>query len=113
MIWSLLLRWSGACLSCALALVIWPDLARAAGAAAPAVATWTQWRGPSGQGYTRDQRVPLAWSETQNLLWKTALPGQGNSSPIVWGDRVFLTAASRDGKERYVLCVHSHHGKLL
>jgi outer membrane protein assembly factor BamB len=115
MIWTLLSRWSGTLLVCALALAVWLDLAQAPGTAAPtpAAATWTQWRGPSGQGYTDDQRVPLTWSDTQNLLWKTALPGVGNSSPIVWGDRVFLTAASRDGKERYVLCLQSNDGKLL
>jgi outer membrane protein assembly factor BamB len=66
---------------------------------------WTQWRGPSGQGYFDDARVPLTWSPTQNLLWKTALPGAGNSTPAIWGDRIFLTSASAKGEERYVLCV--------
>src|SRR5437870_4753477 len=74
---------------------------------------WAQWRGPSGQGYSDDKRVPLEWSQDKNLVWKTRLPGQGNSSPIVWGDRIFLTASSLDGKERSVLCVHSTDGKIL
>jgi outer membrane protein assembly factor BamB len=74
---------------------------------------WPQWRGPSGQGYSDDARVPLRWGDGENLLWKTKLPGAGNSSPVVWGDRVFLTAASSDGKERYVLCVRGHDGKVL
>lgn len=81
--------------------------------AALAGAHWPQWRGPSGQGYVDDAKVPLTWSGTQNLLWKAKLPGAGNSSPIVWGDRVFLTAASKDGDERYVLCVQAGDGKLL
>jgi outer membrane protein assembly factor BamB len=74
---------------------------------------WHQWRGPSGQGYTEDSRVPLTWRETDNLLWKSPLPGRGNSSPIVWGDRVFLTAASKDGRERYVLCIRASDGRIL
>jgi outer membrane protein assembly factor BamB len=76
-------------------------------------AQWASWRGPSGQGYSEDAKVPLSWSETQNLLWKTRLPGAGNSTPIIWGERIFLTAASRDGKERSVLCLAASDGKLL
>jgi outer membrane protein assembly factor BamB len=76
-------------------------------------AAWPQWRGPSGQGYSDDPRVPLSWGETENLLWKAPLPGAGNSTPIVWGDRVFLTAASPKGDERYVLCLSAHDGKVL
>src|SRR5205823_10649947 len=85
----------------------------AASALPSATAHWAQWRGPSGQGYVHDDQVPLTWSETHNLLWKTALPGQGNSSPIVWGDRIFLTASSHGSDERYVLCVRATDGKLL
>ena len=58
-------------------------------------------------------RVPLNWSETENLLWKTKLPGKGNSTPIIWGERVFLTASSPNGKERLVLCVSTRDGKIL
>jgi outer membrane protein assembly factor BamB len=58
-------------------------------------------------------KVPLVWSDQTNLLWKTDLPGRGNSSPIVWNDRIFLTAASNDGDERYILCVRAGDGKLL
>jgi outer membrane protein assembly factor BamB len=85
------------------------------GSAEPAATTrsWPHWRGPSGQGYSEDQRVPLTWSETDNLLWKTELPGKGNSTPIIWEDRIFLTASSRDGKERSVLCVRAEDGKIL
>jgi outer membrane protein assembly factor BamB len=72
---------------------------------------WAQWRGPSGQGFSDDKRVPLEWSEAKNVVWKAKLPGVGNSSPIVWGDRVFLTAAR--GDERVVFCVDSATGKIL
>jgi outer membrane protein assembly factor BamB len=74
---------------------------------------WPQWRGPSAQGVSDDTRVPLTWSETRNLLWKTALPGPGNSTPVVWGDRIFLTASSNDGDERFVCCVRATDGKML
>jgi outer membrane protein assembly factor BamB len=83
-------------------------------AAEPANRNWTHWRGPTGQGYSDDTRVPLTWSDTENLLWKTVtLPGQGNSSPIVWGDRIFLTSASKSGDERFVFCISTTGGKVL
>ena len=75
--------------------------------------TWTQWRGPSGQGHVVDAKVPLKWSAEENVLWKTGLPGSGNSTPVVWGDRLFLTAAGDKGNERYVLCVRTTDGKVL
>jgi outer membrane protein assembly factor BamB len=78
-----------------------------------AAGEWAQWRGPSGQGYSDDKQAPLEWSATKNLRWNTTLPGQGNSSPIIWGDRVFLTAAGQDGRERHVLCVRASDGQML
>ncbi|HEX9260802.1 MAG TPA: PQQ-binding-like beta-propeller repeat protein [Acidimicrobiales bacterium] len=54
---------------------------------------WAQWRGPDGQGIASDPGVLLEWSPTKNVLWKTAIPGRGYSSPVVWGDRIFLTTA--------------------
>ena len=56
-------------------------------------ARWPGWRGPNGQGVAAGAKVPLEWSETKNVLWKTELPGRGHSSPIVWGDRIFVTTA--------------------
>jgi outer membrane protein assembly factor BamB len=54
---------------------------------------WPQWRGPLANGVAPHASPPVQWSETNNLRWKIALPGQGHSSPIVFGDLVFLTAA--------------------
>lgn len=54
---------------------------------------WPQWRGPLGTGAAIDADPPVEWSETKNVKWKTALPGKGHSTPIVWGDRIFLTTA--------------------
>lgn len=55
---------------------------------------WPTWRGPTGQGVSGETRVPLKWDRTENVRWKVALPDAGNSTPIVWGDRVFITQAS-------------------
>ena len=55
-------------------------------------ANWPQWRGPGGQGISDEQQIPLDWSSTRNLAWKTPVAGQGHSQPIVWDNRVFLTS---------------------
>jgi outer membrane protein assembly factor BamB len=60
--------------------------------AAAAVENWPQWRGPGGQGVSTDTDVPTEWAPDKNVLWKAELPGTGMSSPIVWGDRIYLTA---------------------
>jgi len=58
---------------------------------------WPAWRGPLGSGVSPAGNPPLTWSETQNIRWKVPVPGQGTSSPIVWGDRIFfLTAIKTD-----------------
>jgi outer membrane protein assembly factor BamB len=65
-------------------------------AAAPLLAApphWAQWRGPDGLGIASDPSVPLEWSPTKNVLWSVEIPGRGHSSPVVWGDRIFLTTA--------------------
>ena len=54
---------------------------------------WPQWRGTGGSGISTETGVPLEWSESKNIAWKTAIPGRGHSSPIVWGDRIFLTTS--------------------
>jgi outer membrane protein assembly factor BamB len=73
---------------------------------------WPQWRGPSGQGVVEGTGYPDSWSETENVLWKVEVPGRGNSSPIVWGNRIFLTTAY-GGDRRTVLCFRRDDGKLL
>ena len=56
-------------------------------------AQWAGWRGPGGQGIATATGLPTEWSETKNVAWKTPIPGRGHSSPVVWGDRIFLTTA--------------------
>ena len=53
---------------------------------------WPYWRGPAADGMAVGD-APLKWSDTENVLWKTAIPGKGNSSPVIWGDKIFLTTA--------------------
>src|SRR5512145_1739564 len=60
---------------------------------AKSVANWAQWRGPDGQGISPEKGLPTEWSATKNVKWKTPIEGRGHSSPIVWGDRIFLTTA--------------------
>ena len=67
---------------------------------------WPGFRGPTGQGFVFDTQIPLKWSATESVLWRTRLPGKGNSSPVVWGDQIFLTAegaAGENGPERLLL----------
>jgi outer membrane protein assembly factor BamB len=53
---------------------------------------WPQWRGPGGLGVSAEKRLPTTWAPDKNVAWKAELPGSGHSSPVVWGDRLFLTA---------------------
>jgi outer membrane protein assembly factor BamB len=74
---------------------------------------WPRFRGPNGTGISSEVGIPAAWSETSGVLWKTALPGAGNSSPIVSRDRVFVQSASPDGRERLLLCLDAAGGRIL
>ena len=74
-------------------------------------ADWPAWRGPLGTGITDEKDLPVKWSTTENVKWRVALPGPGNSTPIVSGDRVFLTQAV--GDRRTVMCLSRTDGKLL
>jgi outer membrane protein assembly factor BamB len=83
-------------------------------------ADWRQFRGPNASGVTNDANAPTSWSENENLLWQTDIPGAGWSSPIVIGDKLFLTTAVTDGPQNptsdyrwEVLCLDSKTGKVL
>ncbi|MEX1040253.1 MAG: PQQ-binding-like beta-propeller repeat protein [Pirellulaceae bacterium] len=70
---------------------------------------WPMWRGPRGDGTSLQQKIPTAWSGTENIAWKVAIPGQGHASPIVWQDRVFLVTCLEDG-QRLLLCLDRNDG---
>lgn len=74
---------------------------------------WPWWRGPDMDGKGRNERGPLEWSTTQNVLWRTPLFGRGHSSPIVCRDRVFLTTADDKSKTQYLLAFDRSTGKEL
>ena len=74
---------------------------------------WTRWRGPSGQGLVAGTGYVDRWSAKENILWKTPVPGRGNSSPIVWRDRVFLTTAYDAGGRLSVLAFRRGDGARL
>jgi len=58
-----------------------------------AAGNWPQWRGPDGSGVSNETNLPVEWSPTKNIKWKTPIDGRSHSSPIVWGNRIFLTTA--------------------
>lgn len=75
--------------------------------------SWPQFRGPDGQGHTDATALPLRWSESENVWWKLAVPGEGWSSPVISGNRVWMTNATEEGKSLRVLGVDLSNGKLL
>lgn len=74
---------------------------------------WPGFRGPTGQGHARLADLPVDWNQDGRILWRVKVPGKGNSSPIVWNDRIFLTSSNDKGTERSVLCFGRADGKLL
>lgn len=73
---------------------------------------WTRFRGPNGQGVSGETDLPLRWSATENIVWKTPIPGTGWSSPIVFGDRIFLTSTTEEGVSCRVICVNRTDGSI-
>ncbi|MEO5803728.1 MAG: PQQ-binding-like beta-propeller repeat protein [Verrucomicrobiota bacterium] len=74
-------------------------------------ANWPAWRGADGSGITSEKNLPTQWSDTENVRWKVKLPERGNSTPIVWKDKVFVTQA--DGERRTIICFDRANGKQL
>ena len=81
--------------------------------AALAHADWPDWRGPTADGQTAASGLPLHWSETENVVWKTAIHDLGHSTPVVWGKQVWLTTARKDGTELYAVCIDTDKGEVL
>lgn len=75
---------------------------------------WPRFRGPSGQGLTGAKALPVHWDKDgRGILWRVRVPTSGNSSPIVWGERIILTGATPDGRERSLYCFNRGDGRLL
>lgn len=76
--------------------------------------SWPGWRGDArGLGQTSSENIPLTWSKEKNIKWRVDLPDAGNSTPVIHGDRVFITLAEEKGKQRSTLCFERSTGKLL
>lgn len=74
---------------------------------------WPDWRGPAADGHTDATALPLHWSETENVVWKTAIHDSGHSTPVVWGDQIWLTTAKEDGTMFFAVGVDASFGKVL
>lgn len=88
------------------------DAGAANGAGAADVLNWAQWRGPRGDGHAVARDVPTKW-DASSVKWRSPLPGKGQSTPVQWGDRIFLTTALEDGRQREVLGISAVDGKIL
>ena len=81
---------------------------------APLIASnWPAWRGADGTGRSAERNLPVSWSPTENVTWKTPLPGEGNSTPITWDNRVFVTCPVDRGKVRRLICLDRNTGKII
>ena len=74
-------------------------------------ANWPTWRGENALGVAKETKLPLKWSATENVVWSVPLPERGNSTPVVWKDKVFVTQT--DGDRRTVMCFDRKFGKTL
>ena len=74
---------------------------------------WQQFRGPTGDGISTATGLPLTWSETNHIAWKTPVHGKAWSSPVIWGNQIWFTTASEDGRELFAVCVDRATSKIL
>jgi outer membrane protein assembly factor BamB len=74
---------------------------------------WPQWRGPFFNGFTSEEGLPDTWNKAQNLLWVVKMPGPGAATPIIWEDRVFMTAIETESKKMWAICLARSDGREL
>jgi hypothetical protein len=74
---------------------------------------WPGWRGPKRDGTSEEKGFPLTWGPAENVAWKVPVKGKGHSSPLVWGDRVYLTTCVEETGDRLLLCYDAKDGKLV
>jgi outer membrane protein assembly factor BamB len=74
---------------------------------------WPCWRGPRGDGTSAEKGIPTQWSGTENVAWKTALPGTGHASPIVWGDRIFTVSCDETAHQRILVSLDRRTGNII
>jgi outer membrane protein assembly factor BamB len=93
-----------------LSLMLCLGIALSLAAGAVGADNWERFRGPNGDGVSNDKNIPINFSVKEGVRWKTPLAGGGHSSPIVWGDRLFVQTTSLDGSERSLLCFDANTG---
>jgi outer membrane protein assembly factor BamB len=81
--------------------------------AAGAAENWPQFRGPTGDGVSKAQGLPIRWSEEEHVAWKTAIHGKAWSSPVIWDAQIWMTTAPPDGKQLQVVCVDRDSGRIV
>jgi outer membrane protein assembly factor BamB len=74
---------------------------------------WNQYRGPNGDGISSATNLPVEFSETENLRWKTPIHDLGWSSPVVWDDQIWVTTAREDGSELFAVCIDLETGDII
>ncbi|MBL8221594.1 MAG: PQQ-like beta-propeller repeat protein, partial [Bryobacterales bacterium] len=74
---------------------------------------WPQFRGPDGTGHSDARGLPVRWSESENIVWKTPIHDRGWSSPVIYGKQIWLTSSTKDGRELFVFCVDRDTGKII
>jgi outer membrane protein assembly factor BamB len=74
---------------------------------------WPEFRGPNGDGHSDSVGLPVRWSESENIKWKVAVHDKGWSSPVIWGNQIWLTTATVDGHRLFVVCVDRETGRIL
>jgi outer membrane protein assembly factor BamB len=72
---------------------------------------WPGWRGPRGDGNSGETNIPVHWNAKENIAWKVQIPGKGHSSPVVWGDRIFVTTCIEHQQKRLLICLNRRTGK--
>jgi outer membrane protein assembly factor BamB len=81
--------------------------------AAAAAENWPQFRGSNGDGNSAETGLPITWSESEHVAWKTAIHGKGWSSPVIWDHQIWMTTAPEDGKELFAVCVDRETGHIV
>lgn len=81
-------------------------------ALAASAENWPNWRGPRLDGTSRETGVPVEWSSSQHVRWRTEIPGTGHASPIVWGDRVFVVSCLPEQESRVLVCLDAATGSV-
>ncbi len=94
---SRLVRWSGTVVVALVGLSVSINTVRAE--------NWPQWRGPKNNGISNETNTATKWSKTENVAWKLPMPGPGGATPVVWGERIFLTSVDKSSGDLLLLCV--------